>query len=92
MVNEEDNHTILGEFKRTLDTSEQYYDDLKRKAGVKHSPMLTGLKERSWKVSQASLVAGYRSVSEAEWINALGTFDTDKRECALSGDYATRHY
>jgi hypothetical protein len=69
-----------GEFKRTLDTSEQCYDDMKRRAAVKHSPMLTGLKERRWKVSQASLVAGHRSVNEAEWIKALGTFDTDKRD------------
>ena len=36
MVNEEGNHIIHGEFKWTLDTSEKYYDDMKRRADVKH--------------------------------------------------------
>jgi len=59
-----------GEFKRTLDTSEQYYDAMKRRAELKRSPMLTGLKDGGCKVSQASLVAGHRPVNEAEWIKS----------------------
>ena len=66
---------LLG-FKRTSDSSEAYYQDMREVAEKQHIPILTGLKtlavDRGWEVEVVPLVA--RSVKEKEWLEALKTF------------------
>jgi hypothetical protein len=56
---------ILLEFKRTSDTSETYYSDMKSIAERQHAPILEGFNalavEQGWVVEVLSLVAGQRS-------------------------------
>ena len=58
---------VLLEFKRTTDTSETYYHDMRKVTEKQHTPILTGLKDlggdRGWEVEVVPLVVGQRSTN-----------------------------
>ncbi len=69
---------IMLEFKRSSDTAETYYSDIKSIAERQHTPILEGLNalaaERGWVVEVLPLVAGQRSFREKQWLEAMKTF------------------
>ena len=69
---------IMLEFKRTSDTAETYYSDMKSIVERQHTPISEGLnaltEERGWVVEVLPLVAGQRSVREKEWLEVMKTF------------------
>ena len=76
MINKETKRIIMLEFKRTSDTVEKYYSEMKSIAERQHTPILEGLnaltEERGWVVEVLPLVAGQRSVREKEWLELNG--------------------
>ena len=78
MVNKKTKRIIILEFKRSSDTTETYYSDMRAIAAKQHTPILEGLnaltEERGWVVEVLPLVAGQRSVREKEWLEAMKTF------------------
>ena len=69
---------VLLEFNRTTDSSEEYYQDMRKMSGKQHIPVLTDLKDltvdRGWQADVVPLVAGQRSVKEKECLEALKIF------------------
>ncbi len=69
---------VLLEFKRTSDSSESHYQDMRKVEEKQHTPLLTGLRvlgaDREWEVEVVPLVAGQRSVKENEWLEPLKIF------------------
>jgi hypothetical protein len=84
VLNRKTKQVILLEFKRTADTSEMYYEDMRAVAEKQHTPILVGLnalaEERGWKVEVMRLVAGQRSVREREWLESLKSFGISAEE------------
>ena len=78
VINKKTKRIIMLEFKRTSDTAETYYSDMKSIEERQHLPILEGLnalaEERGWVVEVLPLVAGQRSVKEKEWLAAMKTF------------------
>ncbi len=78
MINRKTKRIIMVEFKRTSDTTETYYPDMKSIGERKHTPILEGLnalvEERGWVVEVLPLVTGQPSVREKEWLEAMKTF------------------
>ena len=78
MINKKTKRIIMFEFKRTSDTAETYYSDMKSIAERHHTPILEGLnaltEERGWVVEVLPLVSGQRSVRETEWLESMKTF------------------
>jgi hypothetical protein len=78
MINKKTKRIIMLELKRTADTAETYYSDMKSIAERQHTPILESLnalaEERGWVVKVLPLVAGQRSVSGKEWLEAMTTF------------------
>jgi hypothetical protein len=74
---------LLLEFKRTSDTSEAYYSDMKTVAEKQPSPIFKGLNvlvgERRWEVKVLPLIAGQRSVREKEWLESPKTLGYQRR-------------
>ena len=70
VVNKETKRIIMIEFKRSSDTTETYYSDMKGITVKQHTPILEGLnvleEERGWVVEVLPLVTGQRSVREKE--------------------------
>jgi hypothetical protein len=74
VINKKTKRIIILECKRTSDTTEDYYSDMKSIEERQHPPILEGLntltEERGWVVEVLPLVAGQRSVREKEWLEA----------------------
>ena len=55
---------VLLDFKRTSDSAEAYYHDMRKVTEKQHIPILTGLKalavDRNWEVEVVPLVTGQR--------------------------------
>ena len=70
VINSKMKRILLLEFKRTSDTSETYYSDMKTVAETQHAPILKGLDalagQRRWEVEVLPLIAGQRSVRGKE--------------------------
>jgi len=78
VINKKTKRIIMLEFKRTSDTAETYYSDMKSIVERQHLPILEVLnalgEERGWVVEVLPLVTGQRSVKEKEWSGAMKTF------------------
>ncbi len=76
VINKETKRIIMLEFKRTSDTVEKYYSEMKSIAERQHTPILEGLnaltEQRGWVMEVLPLVAGQRSVREKEWLELNG--------------------
>ena len=66
------------DFKRTSDSTETYYSDMKSTAEKQQTTIVEGLnaltEERGWVVEVLPLVAGQPSVRETQWLEAMKTF------------------
>ena len=75
MINKKTKRIIMLEFKRTSDTAEKYYSDMKSIAERQHTHILEGLnalaEEWGWVVEVLPLVTGQRSVREKEWLEDM---------------------
>ena len=62
------NKIVLLEFKRAADSSESYYQDMRKVVEKQHTPILTGLRaltsDRDWEVEVVPLVVEQWSVKE----------------------------
>ncbi len=78
LIKKKTKRIIMLELKRTADTAETYYSDMKSIAERQHTPILESLnalaEERGWVVKVLPLVAGQRSVREKERLEAMTTF------------------
>ncbi len=75
VINKKTKRIIMLEFKRTSDTAEKYYSDMKSIAERQHTHILEGLnalaEEWGWVVEVLPLVTGQRSVREKEWLEDM---------------------
>ena len=87
-------------FKRTTDTAETHYSDMKSIAERHHTPILEGLNALAesgdgwWKF--LPLVTGQRSVREKQWLKTMKTFgisaeDGKKIICRLGSPLLSEH-
>ncbi len=78
VINKKTKHIIMIELKRTSDTTETYYSEIKSLVERQHTPILEGLnsltEERGWVVEVLPLVTGQRSVRGKEWIEDIQVF------------------
>jgi hypothetical protein len=65
---QEDEEIVLLQFKRVVDSSESYYQDMRKVVEKQHTPILTGLRDlstdRDWEVEVVPLVVEQWSVKE----------------------------